>query len=82
MQLWWVELPNNSCVSLFPERLFCLGNASSYVTFFHVSVDEGSYEPNPTLIQIRKTAERTMETAHKMNIVKTKAEADNEPDSD
>ena len=49
---------------------------------FMFAVDEGSYEPNPTLIEIRKVAEKTMETAHKMNIVKTKAEADNEPDSD
>jgi len=49
---------------------------------FRAKLDEGSYEPNPTLIEIRKVAEKTMETAHKMNIVKTKAEADNEPDSD
>jgi len=49
---------------------------------FRAKLDEGSYEPNPTLIEIRKVAEKTLETAHKMNIVKTKAEADNEPDSD
>lgn len=49
---------------------------------FRAKLDEGSYEPNPTLVEIRKVAEKTMETAHKMNIVKTKAEADNEPDSD
>ena len=52
------------------------------LNMFLFSVDEGSYEPNPILIEIRKVAEKTMETAHKMNIVKTKAEADNEPDSD
>jgi len=49
---------------------------------FRAKLDEGSYEPNPTLVEIRKICEKTLEVAHKMNIVKTKQEADNEPDSD
>jgi hypothetical protein len=47
-----------------------------------ISVDEGSYEPDPQLKKVREMAEESLKIAHSMNLVKTKVEADNEPEKD
>ena len=41
-------------------------------------MDEGSYQPNAILNQIRNIAEETLKIAHEMKIVKTQEEADEE----
>ena len=45
-------------------------------------VDEGSYEPDPTLAKIKVLSEEALKCAHSLNLLKTKEEADNEPESD
>jgi len=45
-------------------------------------LDEGSYEPNPTLKQISKVSNDALDVAHKMKLIKTKREADDEPEKD
>lgn len=49
---------------------------------FRAQLDEGSYEPNKVLQEIKKIAQATLDIAHKMGLIKTKKEADEEPDSD
>ncbi len=45
-------------------------------------MDEGSFEPDPTLNRVRQIADETLKIAHSMNLVKTKTEAENDPGSD
>lgn len=49
---------------------------------FKAQLDEGSYEPNPTLSKIKQIADHIFKTCHDMKLVKTQAEAAEEPDSD
>lgn len=46
------------------------------------AVDEGSFKPDQTLLSIRQISEETLKIAHELGIVKTKEEADEEPESD
>ena len=50
--------------------------------YFSVSVDEGSYQPDPKLKKVREVADEALKIAHKLNLVKTKDEAEAESDSD
>ena len=45
-------------------------------------LDEGSYEPNPTLQRIKKISNDALDVAHKMKLIKTKDEAAEEPEED
>ena len=45
-------------------------------------LDEGSYEPNPTLKKIREVAQSGLDVAHKMKLIKTKDEAEKEPEEE
>ena len=45
-------------------------------------MDEGSYEPNPTLKKIRNIADEALVVAHKMKLIKTKDEAADEPEEE
>jgi len=45
-------------------------------------LDEGSYEPNPTLKKIRNIADEALVVAHKMKLIKTKDEAADEPEEE
>ena len=38
-------------------------------------MDEGSYEPNPTLKKVREISEETLKVAHQMKLIKTQDEA-------
>lgn len=49
---------------------------------FKAKLDEGSYEPNPTLQKIKAVADDALAVAHKMKLIKTKDEAANEPEKD
>jgi len=46
------------------------------------NLDEGSYEPNPTLKRIKQVANEALEVAHKMKLIKTKDEAAEEPEEE
>lgn len=46
------------------------------------SVDEGSYEPDPALKKVREVSEAALKLAHDHKLVKTKEEAEKEPESD
>ena len=50
--------------------------------FIYFLVDEGSYEPNPTLKRIKQVANEALEVAHKMKLIKTKDEAAEEPEEE
>ena len=51
--------------------------------YYYFTVDEGSYEPNEDLKKIKAIAEEALQKAHDLKLIKTKVEADNEPeDSD
>ena len=52
------------------------------VQAFIVSVDEGSYQPDPKLKKVRELADEALKIAHDMKLVKTKDEAEAESDSD
>ena len=39
------------------------------------NLDTGSSHPNPTLVKVKSVCEKTLEEAHKLNIVKTQQEA-------
>ncbi len=41
-------------------------------------MDEGSYEPDPTLKKIRSLSEEALEAAHKHGLLKTQKEAEKE----
>jgi len=41
---------------------------------FKAKLDEGSYQPDPTLVKIREIAEETMQIAHKMKVIQTQEE--------
>ena len=43
---------------------------------FKAKLDEGSYQPDPTLIKIREIAEETLKIAHQMKVIRTQEEAD------
>ena len=45
-------------------------------------LDEGSYEPNPTLQKIKAISNDALNVAHKMKLIKTKEEAAQEPETD
>jgi hypothetical protein len=45
-------------------------------------LDEGSYEPNPTLQRIKEVANDALDVAHKMKLIKTKEEAAEEPEEE
>jgi len=45
-------------------------------------VDEGSYKPDETLIKIRKICQEGLNKAHEMKLLKTKAEAEAQLESD
>ena len=46
------------------------------------TVDEGSANPDQFLVSIRLISEEALKIAHDLGIVKTKEEADEEPESD
>ena len=46
------------------------------------AVDEGSANPDQFLVSIRLISEEALKIAHDLGIVKTKEEADEEPESD
>jgi len=46
------------------------------------NLDEGSYEPNPTLKRIKLVANEALAVAHKMKLIKTKDEAAEEPEEE
>jgi len=46
------------------------------------NLDEGSYEPNPTLKRIKQVANEALAVAHKMKLIKTKDEAAEEPEEE
>ena len=39
------------------------------------NLDGGNAQPNPTLVKVKQVCEKTLEEAHKMNIVRTQQEA-------
>jgi len=49
------------------------------------NLDGGNAQPNPTLVKVKQVCEKTLEEAHKMDIVRTQQEAvvaDNEEEED
>ncbi len=52
------------------------------IFFRYFLVDEGSYEPNPTLQKIKAISNDALNVAHKMKLIKTKEEAAQEPEAD
>ena len=45
-------------------------------------MDEGSYKPDEQLKKVRHAAEDTLDIAHSMKLIKTKKEADENPQPD
>ena len=66
------------------DEIFNVPTSNKFLSIilYPFSVDEGSYEPDPTLAKIKVLSEEALKCAHSLNLLKTKEEADNEPESD
>ena len=64
----------NSCKEVAEKVLETQLMECMQAHIFKAKLDEGSYQPDPTLVKIREIAEETMQIAHKMKVIQTQEE--------